>query len=118
MNVPLGKWMPRIFGIWSTTMTSPIPALKPTSTGSEMKFATIPRRSTHASKSAAPTSSVKVTDALSRAAAIAVGHDLSQLSGGKDRQGCGRADAEHARGPKHRVYRHRHQGSIKAYLNW
>jgi len=40
MNVPLGKWMPRIFGTWSTTITSPSPALNPASTGSEIKFAT------------------------------------------------------------------------------
>jgi len=58
--VPRVKWMPRIFGIWSTTMTSPIPALKPTSTGSEIKFATIPRRGRCASNSAAPTSTVNV----------------------------------------------------------
>ena len=67
------KWMPRIFGIWSTTMTSPMPALKPTSTGSEIKFATIPRRNKRASKSAAPTSNVSVADALSRTAELPLG---------------------------------------------
>ena len=65
--------MPTIFGTWSTTMTSPMPALKPTSTGSEIKFATIPRRSRPASKSAAPTSSVNVAEALSRAAGLPLG---------------------------------------------
>ena len=71
--MPLVKWMPRIFGIWSTTMTSPMPALKPTSTGSEIKFATIPRRSRDATKSAAPTSSVSVAEAVSRAAGLPSG---------------------------------------------
>ena len=34
--------MPTSFGTWSSTMTSPMPALKPVSTGVDMKFATKP----------------------------------------------------------------------------
>ncbi len=44
-------------------MTSPIPALKPTSTGSEMKFATKPSRRIAATTSTAPTSNVNVAHA-------------------------------------------------------
>ena len=42
-------WMPSSFGTWSSTITRPIPALKPVSTGAEMKFATNPRLSSRAS---------------------------------------------------------------------
>ena len=47
-NPPLRMCMPSNFGIWSTTITSPIPALNPTSTGSEMKLAMKPSRSSEA----------------------------------------------------------------------
>ncbi len=50
-------------------MTSPIPALNPVSTGSEMKLATNPRRSREAATRMAPTSKVSVADAVMRAAA-------------------------------------------------
>ena len=53
-SVPLGKWMPSSFGTWSSTMTSAIPALKPISTGSEMKLATKPSRSSEASTQDGP----------------------------------------------------------------
>ena len=43
-------------------MTSPMPALNPISTGSEMKLATKPRRKSAASTRMAPTSSVSVAD--------------------------------------------------------
>ncbi len=43
-NVDRGMWNPRSFGSWSRTMTTPMPALKPISTGSEMKSATNPSR--------------------------------------------------------------------------
>jgi hypothetical protein len=49
-------------------MTTPMPALKPTSTGSEMKFATNPNRNADASVSRMPTSSVNVTAACRSAA--------------------------------------------------
>ena len=106
-----------IFGTWSTTMTSPMPALKPISTGSEIKFATNPRRSRQANKSAVPTSSVNVAEAAQQGCGIATGHDLAQLSGGQDRQGCRRTDAEHARAAEHSVDHHGHQGGIEAYLH-
>ena len=58
--------MPRSFGIWSTTITSPIPALKPISTGSEMKLAMNPNRRNDASTSMPPTNSPRVAKALMR----------------------------------------------------
>ena len=68
-NGPLGKWIPRSFGIWSTTITTPIPALKPVNTGSEMKFATNPSRSAAASTRRTPTISTSVADARCSATA-------------------------------------------------
>ena len=64
----LTKWTPSSLGIWSRTITRPMPALKPTSTGSEMKLATKPRRNSPASMSIAPTSRVRVAQAVIRAA--------------------------------------------------
>ena len=61
-------WKPRSFGIWSRTMTTPIPALNPIRTGSEMKFATKPSRRSEATDQDRPTSSVSVADARSSAA--------------------------------------------------
>jgi hypothetical protein len=51
----LSTWMPSSFGTWSTTITRPMAVLKPASTGSEMKFATKPKRSALASSSTTPT---------------------------------------------------------------
>jgi hypothetical protein len=65
---PFAKWTPSSFGTWSSTITVPIPALKPISTGSEMKFATKPRRSSEASARKPPTRSVNVAVAVSNAA--------------------------------------------------
>jgi len=66
MKPPFDKWMPSNFGIWSTTMTIPIPALNPMSTGSEMKSARKPSRSSHASTRNAPTNTVNVAEAPSK----------------------------------------------------
>ena len=60
----LAMWIPRSFGTWSSTITKPIPALKPVSTGAEMKLATNPRRISLASNSIAPTSPVSVAVAV------------------------------------------------------
>ena len=60
----LVMWMPRSFGIWSSTITRPMPALKPVSTGVEMKLATNPRRISRARSSIAPTSAVSVAVAV------------------------------------------------------
>ncbi len=60
----LVMWMPRSFGTWSSTITRPIPALKPVSTGAEMKLATNPRRISLARSSIAPTSAVRVAVAV------------------------------------------------------
>ncbi len=53
-------WSPRSLGNWSSTITSPMPALNPVSTGAEMKLATNPSRSRRASSSMTPTSAVSV----------------------------------------------------------
>ena len=57
-------WTPSNFGIWSSTMTNAIPALKPIKTGSEMKLATKPNRRSAASRRMAPTRRVRVADAF------------------------------------------------------
>ncbi len=63
-NPSLWMWMPRSFGTWSTTITRPMPALNPVSTGSEMKLATKPRRSTRAARRIAPTMIARVAVAV------------------------------------------------------
>ncbi|MDT4854921.1 hypothetical protein FQZ97_892490 [compost metagenome] len=63
-------WIPSNFGIWSTTMTIPMPALNPTNTGSEMKLATNPSRRRPASTRIAPTSNASVAAAVRRAAGV------------------------------------------------
>src|SRR5215813_1327719 len=68
-----GKWMPKILGNWSTTMTRPIAALNPISTGSEMKFATNPNRRKDAITRIPPTRSVSVAVAWRRDVASALG---------------------------------------------
>ena len=50
--------MPSSFGIWSTTITIAMPALKPVSTGAEMKSARNPRRRAAAASRVTPTISV------------------------------------------------------------
>ena len=60
---PLAMWKPSSLGSWSRMMTTPIPALNPIRTGSEMKLATKPRRRAHAATRIAPTSSDSVADA-------------------------------------------------------
>ena len=56
--------MPSSLGTWSSTMTTAIPALKPISTGSEMKLAMKPNRRSEASRRIAPTRKVSVAEAL------------------------------------------------------
>ena len=63
-NPCLVMWMPRSFGTWSSTITRPMPALKPVRTGVEMKFATNPSFSSLATTSIAPTSAVSVAVAV------------------------------------------------------
>ena len=63
-NPLLSMCSPSSFGNWSTTITSPMPALNPVSTGSEMNLAIPPRRSTRASISIKPTSTVRVAAAV------------------------------------------------------
>ena len=108
-------WMPSSFGTWSSTITRPMPALKPVSTGAEMKLATKPRRSSRASSSIAPTSAVSVAVAVTSLRRIAVRHRQAELRAGEDRQRGGRADAEHARGAEQRVDHHRDEGGVEAH---
>lgn len=56
---------PSSLGSWSSTITSPMPALNPASTGVEMKLATKPRRRTAATTRITPTSAAKVASASS-----------------------------------------------------
>ena len=60
----LWMWMPRSFGTWSTTITKPMPALNPVSTGSEMKLATKPSRKSRATSRIAPTRTASVAVAV------------------------------------------------------
>jgi hypothetical protein len=60
--------MPKSLGAWSTTMTSPMPALNPVSTGSEMKFVRKPRRNMRATSRIAPTRIASVAVAVSGSA--------------------------------------------------
>ncbi len=68
-NPCLVMWTPKSFGNWSSTITRPIPALKPVRTGVEMKFATNPRFSSLARTSIAPTSAASVAVAVTSCAA-------------------------------------------------
>ena len=63
-NPCLVIWMPSSLGIWSRTMTQPIPALKPVRTGVEMKLATKPRRSSEAATRIRPVSAERVAAAV------------------------------------------------------
>ena len=57
---PFSTGMPSTLPSCPTRMTSPMPALNPVSTGSEIKLARKPRRSSPASSKNAPTSSASV----------------------------------------------------------
>ena len=112
----LSMWMPSSFGIWSTTITRPMPDLNPVSTGSEMKFATKPSRSTDAATSMAPISTASVAPAAISVAGVAVGRHAAEFGGDEDRDRRGRADAERARRAEQRVDHHRHERGVEADL--
>ncbi len=57
-------WIPRSFGTWSSTITRPMPALKPVRTGVEMKLATNPSFRSRATISIPPTSATSVAVAV------------------------------------------------------
>ena len=111
----LVMWVPSSLGTWSSTITRPMPALKPVSTGAEMKSATKPRRATRASSSIAPTSAVSVAVAVIELGRVAVGTTMRELGAGEDRQGRRRADAQHPRRAEHRVDDHRDEGGVQAH---
>ena len=94
-NPALVICIPRSLGSWSRTMTRPIPALKPVSTGSEIRLATTPRRNRPASSRNAPTKSARVADAVSSAAGVAAGGHLAEDADRQDGDGRG---GRHAQG--------------------
>ena len=114
-NPCLVMWMPSSFGTWSRTITSPIPALKPVSTGAEMKLATKPSRSSRARSSITPTSAVSVAVAVTSFAGSPSGTTRPSSRAGQDRQRRRRADAEHARRAEQRVDHHRDEGGVEAH---
>ena len=105
-------------GTWSTTMTTPMPALKPIRTGSEMKLATKPSRRIEASTSIAPTNSVNVAEAASSEAGSPFGTTSPKFGGGQDRERRGSAYAEYPRSAQHGVDHHRQEGRIQSNLHW
>ena len=68
-------WMPSNFGTWSSTITRPIPALKPVSTGVEMKFATNPSRKSRADQQDRADERGERRGRDDELCRIAVGHD-------------------------------------------
>ena len=114
---PSSKWMPSSFGSWSTTMTRPMPDLKPVSTGSEMKLATKPSRSSDASASRTPTSTASVAAAAISSPASPPGATRAELRRRQDRDRRRGADAERPRGAEHRVDDHRHDRGVQADLD-
>ena len=107
---------PSSFGNWSTTITNPMPDLNPTSTGSEMKFATKPSRSTQAASSTSPTITASVAAATSRFDPGPVRHG-AQRRPGQDRDRRRRADAERARSAEQRVDDHGHERCVQSHLH-
>ncbi len=79
-NVPFGKCTPSSFGTWSSTITIPMPALKPDNTGSEMKSAKKPTRSTAARTSMTPTINVSVAAARSNKSGSPPGTTSARLA--------------------------------------
>ena len=70
---PLVKCTPSSLGSWSTTMTRPMPALKPVSTGSEMNLATPPSRNSAASSRMTPAITASSAAAAANVASSACG---------------------------------------------
>ena len=110
----LVMWIPSSFGIWSSTMTSPMPALKPVSTGvgnevSDEAQPQQPRREQHHAHQCGQRRGRR-----DQPRGIAVRNRQSELGAGKDRQRGGGTDAEHARGAEQRVDHHRHERGVQA----
>ena len=80
-----------------------MPALKPITTGSDMKLATKPSRSRDASTSMAPTNSVSVAEAVSNDAGSAFGATSPSSAVARIASVVGRTDAEYARAAQDRV---------------
>ena len=90
-----------------------MPALKPVSTGAEIKFATNPRRRTEATISRTPVRAVSVAVAVISLAGVSVRHGDAQLCGGEDRQGRRRADAQNPRRAQKGIDDHRNKGRVE-----
>ena len=101
----LAMWMPRSFGTWSSTITRPMPALKPVSTGVEMKLATNPRRSSRRQQQHRADQRGQRGRRRDELRRVAVRHGQAELRAGQDRQRGGGADAEHPRRAEQRVDR-------------
>ena len=114
---PFSTGMPRTLPNCPTKMTSPMPALKPVSTGSEIKLARKPRRSRpgQQQKDAHQQGQRRGGDqVVGRVAAL---RDARQLGGGEHRDGRGAAHAQRPRGAQQDVDQHRHQGRVEADLH-
>ncbi len=110
-------WIPSSLGTWSRTITRPTPALKPVSTGTEMKLATNPRRISLARSSIAPTSAVKVAVAVTSFAGSPSGTARPSCVPARIAERGGGADAEHARRAEQRVDQHGDERGIQADRN-
>ena len=89
-----------------------MPALKPVSTGTEIKFATNPKRRTEARISRTPVRAVSVAVAVISRAGSPSGDHRSQR-GGEDRKGRRRADTQNPRGAQKRIDDHGDKGGVE-----
>ena len=110
----LVMWVPSSLGIWSSTITRPMPALNPVRTGAEMKSATKPRRISRATHEHDADQRGQRRGGRHELARVAVGNHQRQLGAGEDRQRRRRADAEHARRAEQRVDDHRNERGVEA----
>jgi hypothetical protein len=103
--------MPRSFGSWSTTITRPMPALKPVSTGSEMKFA----RKTQAQHAGDQQDRAHQHRERGRRD-DGIRTRAADGRATEDRNGRRGAHAQHAGGAEHRVHDHRQERRVEAGL--
>ena len=108
---------PSSFGIWSRTITHPMPALNPTRTGSEMKFATNPRRRSTGEDEDRADHQRERRRRPEKLRGIAARRDRGELRAREDRERRRRADAQRARRAEDRVDHHRHERRVEADLH-
>ena len=115
---PCENGCPGASGIWSSTITSPIPALKPISTGSEMKLATNPNRRTWKPARGCPRPrSVRVAEALTGTPDRPPGPPGREARPGQNGDRCGGAHAERPGGPERCVDQHRQEHRVEPHLD-